>query len=122
MSARILFLDDEAPMCELLSGFFRGKGFEVATATSGKAAMDLADKESFDLAVFDINIAGENGLELLGYFKGSHPALPVIMLTGMTGNDELLEQARLRGASGFMCKTDKLDDLFAALKSYLPAR
>ena len=121
MSARILFLDDEAPMCELLSGYFRDKGYEVSTATAGRTAMDLADKERFDLAVFDINIAGENGLELLGYFKSHHPEVPVVMLTGMTGGDELIEQARLRGASGFMRKTDPMDDLFAAVKSYLPA-
>ena len=108
-------------MCELLSGYFRDKGYEVATATAGRAAIDLADKQRFDLAVFDIHIAGENGLELLGYFKSHYPELPVVMLTGMAGGDELMEQARLRGASGFMRKTDPMEDLFAAVKSYLPA-
>ena len=121
MSARVLFLDDEEPMCELLSGYFREKGFGVATATTGRRAVELASQQRFDLAVFDIHVANENGLELLSYFRTNFPNVPVIMLTGMVGGDDLIEQARLRGASGFMRKTDPLDDLFSSLKAYLPA-
>jgi DNA-binding NtrC family response regulator len=120
MTARVLFLDDEEPMCDLVSGYFRQKGFGIATATTGRKAMELATMEKFDVAIFDIHVANENGLELLSYFKNNFPQVPVIMLTGMVGGDELIEQARLRGASGFMRKTDSLDDLFSSLKAYLP--
>ena len=120
MPARILFVDDERPMLQLLSEFFRQKGCAVRTATTGHQAMQIADNEPFDIAVLDINIAGENGLELLGYFKRNFPKLPVVMLTGLTHEEDLIEQAQLRGASGFMRKTDPLDDLFSSLRVYMP--
>jgi DNA-binding NarL/FixJ family response regulator len=82
--------------------------------------MRTADEGHFDLAILDINLAGENGLELLGYFRTNFPKLPVVMFTGLPGGDELLDQAMAKGASGFMRKTDSLDDLLAAVQVYLP--
>jgi DNA-binding response OmpR family regulator len=120
MKPHIFFADDEAPMRELLSEFFRQKGYDVTTAATGQAAMRTADEGRFDLAILDINLAGENGLELLGYFRTNFPKLPVVMFTGLPGGDELLDQAMARGASGFMRKTDSLDDLLAAVQVYLP--
>ena len=120
MKPHILFADDEAPMRALLSEFFRQKGYDMTTADSGQAAMRTADEGRFDLAILDINLAGENGLELLGYFRTNFPKLPVVMFTGMPGVDDLLDQAMARGASGFMRKTDSLDDLLAAVQVYLP--
>jgi DNA-binding NarL/FixJ family response regulator len=84
--------------------------------------MRLADEGRFDLAVFDINMAGENGLQLLSYFKKDYPDLPVVLFTGLPENEELLDQALARGASGFMRKTDSLEDLCAAVRTYLPNR
>ena len=107
-------------MRELLSDYFRQKGYDITTAATGQAAMKLADEGHFDLAILDINLADENGLQLLGYFKTNFPKLPVVMFTGLPQGDELLEQAAARGASGFMRKTDSLDDLFAAVQAYVP--
>jgi two-component system response regulator RegA len=120
MPARILFVDDETPMLQLLSEFFRQKGCLVKTAASGRQAMLLAEMETFDFAVLDINIAGENGLQLLSYFKQYFPTLPIVMLTGLSPVEELIDQARLRGASGFLRKTDPLDDIFSSLRVYMP--
>jgi DNA-binding response OmpR family regulator len=122
MKPRILFVDDETSMLEILALFFRDKGYEVATAETGLEAMRLADEGRFDLAIFDINLAGENGLQLLSYFKSSFPGLPVVLFTSLPENDELLDQAAGRGASGFMRKTESLEDLCAAVRSYLPNR
>ena len=119
MNPRILFVDDEAPVLEMLSSYFRSKGYEVATASSGQEAIALADGERFDLTILDIRLGGENGLELLAYFKTNFPKLPVVMFTGMP-DDVLLDQAMAKGASGFMRKTDSMDDLLAAVQVYLP--
>ena len=120
MKPHILFADDEVSMRELLTEYFSQKGYEVATAATGQAAMKMADHGHFDLAILDINLAGENGLELLRYFRTNFPKLPVVMFTGLPGGDELLDQAMARGASGFMRKTDSMDDLLAAVQVYLP--
>jgi CheY-like chemotaxis protein len=119
MNPRILFVDDEAAILDMLSAFFSDKGIEVTTARSAQEAMALADEGQFDLTILDINLAGENGLELLGYFRTNFPKVPVVMFTGMP-EDDLLDQALARGASGFMRKTDSLNDLLAALQVYLP--
>jgi CheY-like chemotaxis protein len=122
MTPRILFADDQASIRELLSDYFRLKGYAVTTAANAQEAMKLADGERFDLAILDINLGGENGLELLVYFKTNFPKLPVVMFTGLPEGDELLEQAAARGASGFMRKSDSLDDLLAAVQVYLPGK
>src|ERR1041385_7534314 len=111
MQPRLLVLDDEETVRQALANFFENKGYGVATATTSGEAIELADRQQFDLAIFDINLAGENGLELLRYFKANFPTLPVLMLTGMAGGDDLVEQAMFRGASGFMQKTEPLEDL-----------
>jgi CheY-like chemotaxis protein len=122
MKPHILFADDQEAIRELLSEYFRQKGYDVTTAATGGAAMRLADSKHFDLAILDINMAEENGLQLLGYFKANFPTLPVVMFTGMAEGDELLEQAMARGASGFMRKSDTMDDLYAAVQVYLPKK
>src|SRR4051812_13835419 len=61
----ILFVDDEAPIRELLALFFRKKGMEVTTAMNIEQAKELAAAVPFDLAIVDVNLAGQNGLELL---------------------------------------------------------
>jgi DNA-binding NtrC family response regulator len=122
MKPRILFVDDDNRMLELLCAYFEGKGFEVAQATTSLEAMRQADASRFNLALLDINMADENGLQLLGYFKTNFPALPVVMFTGLDSGDDLLDQAMARGASGFMRKSDSLDNLFDAVRAYLPKR
>ena len=104
----------------LFSDYFRQNGCEVATAATGREALELAKQAQFDVAVFDIRIAGENGLEVLSHFKNCFPKLPIVMFTGLAEGDDLVEQARLRGASGFMRKTDPLEDVFDAVKAYMP--
>jgi DNA-binding response OmpR family regulator len=121
VTPHILFVDDEAPIREMLSLYFRKKGFTVTAAVTGQEAMELADQETFNLAILDVNLAGENGLELLGFMKSNHPELPVIMFTGYESDPDLLEKALSGGASGFMRKSESLDSLFAEVRKHLPA-
>ena len=120
MRAHILFVDDEAPIREMLSLYFRKKGFTVTTAITGQEARDLVEKVPFDLAILDVNLGGENGLELLEFFKGKYPRLPIVMFTGFDSDPDLLQKAMARGANGFMRKTESLDALFAEVGRHLP--
>ena len=58
MQPHLLFVDDEGPIRELVSIFFRKKGYEGTTATTGEEAMELADQKSYDVAILDIDLAG----------------------------------------------------------------
>lgn len=122
MKSRILFVDDEPNMLELISNFFREEGCDAVTARTGSDALRLAQESEFDLVVLDIHLSNENGLLLLSEFKKKLPKLPVVLFTGLPKDDELVDQALVRGASGFMRKTDSLDHLFEAVRTYLPSR
>jgi DNA-binding NtrC family response regulator len=121
VTPHILFVDDEAPIREMLSLYFRKKGFTVTAAVTGQEAMELVDRVAFHLAILDVNLAGENGLALLGFMHSNHPELPVIMFTGYESDPDLLEKALSAGASGFMRKSESLDSLFAEVRKHLPA-
>ena len=122
MRPRLLLLDDEETIRQILSDFFEKKGFEVVALSMAKQAIELVDRDQFDVAIFDINLAGENGLELLRYFKTNCPQLPVIMLTGMSDSEELIDQALFRGANGFMRKGEPLENLLEVVQSYVRAK
>lgn len=119
MKAHILFVDDEAPIRELLSLYFRKKGLDVTTAISAQQGREIAGRSEISLAILDVNLAGENGLELLSFFRTNYPKVPVIIFTGLSGQ-ELVTKALASGASGFMSKGDSLDALFAIVSRYLP--
>jgi DNA-binding response OmpR family regulator len=118
MKRHILFVDDEAPIRELLSLYFRKQGYEVTTAVTGPEAIEKAKTAAFSAAILDVKLYGESGLDLLELFKREYPRLPVIMFTGVTGDDTLLDKAMVRGADGFMRKTESLDTLFAEVQRH----
>jgi DNA-binding response OmpR family regulator len=108
----IFFVDDEAPIRELLALFFRKKGMEVTTAMNIEQAKELAAAAPFDLAILDVNLAGQNGLELLRFLRTAHPQAPVLVFTGLPDED-LVETALAAGACGVMRKTEPLAALYA---------
>src|SRR6266446_350675 len=101
MSPHLLFVDDDIPIRETLSLYFKKKGIAVTTAGSGEEAIRLAEKSPFNLAILDVNLEQENGLDLLEVFRRMYPNLPVIMFTGMGDDPVLVEQAMAKGASAY---------------------
>src|SRR5258707_433906 len=84
MTPHLLFVDDDIPIRETLSLYFKKKGITVATAACGEEAIRLAEETAFNLAILDVNLGNEDGLDLLQTFRRLHSTLPVIMFTGMT--------------------------------------
>jgi DNA-binding response OmpR family regulator len=112
----ILFVDDEAPTRELVAMHLCRRGYVVTTAmTAGEGRSALAQKR-FDLAVLDVDLAGENGMDLLSYCKAQDPQLPIIIFTGMNFNQDLVREARDRGADGCMSKVQPLSELAAEVE------
>jgi DNA-binding response OmpR family regulator len=110
VAPRILIIDDEAPVRELLSLYLRKKGFDVATAFASKGAMEMLDNSQFHLAILDANLNAECGLDLLRQLKSRHAQLPVIIFSGSLDED-LPRKAFAAGANGFMHKTNSLQEL-----------
>ena len=104
----------------MLSLYFRKRGYDVATATESAEAVRLAEGNTFSAAILDVDIAGENGLDLLTRLKAKHPKLPIIMFTGLNVDEDLLAKAMSLGADGFMRKTESLHDLLGIVERYAP--
>lgn len=92
---RVLVIDDEGVIRELLSLYLGSKGLEVATVRSADGARALVVQGQFDLVILDWRLGAEDGLELLHLCKAKHPHIPVIIFTG--GN---LDEGRSGGSLG----------------------
>ncbi len=111
MKQHLLVVDDEAPIRDLLESFFKRQGYHVWTAETAAAAITIADEQPLHLIILDVVLPDSDGLELLSTLKSAHPNLPIIMMTGIGFDEELLQEARGRGASAYVSKTLPLDQL-----------
>jgi len=78
---RILWADDEMDLLSPYILFLEEKGYEVITATNGKDAVELCQKENFDIIFLDENMPGLSGLETLALIKDIDPDVPMVMIT-----------------------------------------
>lgn len=122
MNQHILVVDDEAPIRELLASYFEKQGYQVSTAATAAEALRLTEGAGFDLIILDVVLTDADGLEVLGTLKQSHPALPVIIMTGIGFDDALLKEARRKGASSYVSKTLPLNKLLAEVQGILGTR
>jgi CheY-like chemotaxis protein len=81
---RILVVDDEQVLCELVGRMLREAGYIVVTACDGEAGLDLmaTAAESFDLVVTDSRLPGISGRELVERLRTRNRTLPIVHLTG----------------------------------------
>jgi putative two-component system response regulator len=101
--SRILVIDDEVVIRELVLEILESAGHEVVGAESAEQALTLLDDEDFDLVVSDVIMPGLSGLELLEAVRTRRASLPVVLVTG-AGTYETLSQALTRGAAGLVTK------------------
>ncbi len=110
---RILHVDDDQSTLESMKVNLHRQGYAVTSVNSGDEALDVLEQQSFDAILLDICMPGLNGIALLRQILRRNPKLPVIMLTGMDGNDELFDSVA-SGCSGFLekpCVPQQLHDL-----------
>jgi DNA-binding response OmpR family regulator len=113
---RVLVVDDEPQMRELLSMYLTQKGFQASAASSSEEALRKVREKPVDCVVLDINLGGEDGLQILTNLKAFDPKLRVIMLTGMGFVEDLLQEAQQKGADGYVSKVLPLEELVLALQ------
>ncbi len=100
---RVLVVDDEASMCELLEADLKLRDFDVAWRTSAEGAFELLRDEAFDCVVTDLNMPGVNGIELCERIVAHRPDVPVIVMTAF-GSMETAIAAIRAGAYDFVTK------------------
>ncbi len=81
MSERILIVDDEPDLLEILHEFLTDQGYSVLCAPHADAALDMLEREPIDLMISDINMPGKKGFELVAEAKQLYPALKTALIT-----------------------------------------
>jgi two-component system, NtrC family, nitrogen regulation response regulator NtrX len=112
MASDILIVDDEADICELVSGLLQDEGYSTRTARDSDGALNAISSRRPNLIFLDIWLQGSqlDGLQLLSTVKEQHPDLPVVMISGH-GNIETAVAAIKQGAYDFIEKPFKADRL-----------
>lgn len=119
MSERILVVDDETQIRELLCIYLMKQGYKVSTAANSAETLAVLAQIEVDLVVLDIGLADEDGLKLLARLKADHPKVRVVMLTGMGFVEDLLQEAHQKGADGYVSKILPLEELLLAIRRVL---
>lgn len=118
MNIKILWVDDEIEILKPHILFLESKNYEVHTATNGVDALDLLDKERFDVIFLDENMPGLSGLETLVQLKEKRPNLPVIMIT-KSEEENLMEEAIGNKITDYLIKPLNPKQILLSLKKNL---
>jgi DNA-binding NtrC family response regulator len=116
--SKILLVDDEPSILNVLSTLLKAEGYDVSTALGGEKARDLLGEDGFDLMIADIRMSPINGMELLQMARQQHPAMSVIMLTAY-GSVETAIKALKLGAFDYITKPFKVDELLITVERAL---
>ena len=113
---KILIVDDEKPIANLIRLSLKNTGYVCDVANDGNEALDLIDTNVYDLILLDIMLPEVDGFEIMEYIRPL--GIPVIFLTG-AGNRENFSKIISLGPQGYVLKSTNRDGLLKILKDYL---
>ena len=117
MKSKILFVDDEEPIRELVRFYIEKEGFTMLEAGNGVEALEVFENDYVDLAIVDVMMPKMDGWELVKEMKGIRD-VPVIMLTAMGESKDKLKGFDL-GVDDYVVKPFDPDELVARVKTIL---
>ncbi|MCI5511846.1 MAG: response regulator transcription factor [Eubacterium sp.] len=113
---RILIVEDDEAIANLLRMNLMKSGYECEMAEDGEKAADLLEVSSYDLVILDIMLPKMNGYEVLEYAKSLE--IPVIFLTAMGETAQRVRGLRM-GAEDYICKPFEITELLARVETVL---
>ncbi len=122
MPQRILTVDDSPTMRRMIEMTVKPVGYDVVEAADGQAALELLKGCSVDLVISDINMPNLNGIELTRKLRAlpQFSKTPIILLT-TESDPEKKAEGKAAGATGWIVKPFKQDQLLAVVAKVLPA-
>lgn len=113
---KILIVEDEFPISNLIKINLTAEGYGCVCAFHGKEAADYIERETFDLVLLDIMLPGIDGYELLEYIK--HTDTPVIFVTAKGSVNDCIKGLKL-GADDYIVKPFQIGELLARVEAVL---
>lgn len=118
---KILVVDDEQSLREVLSIMLKRAGYSVTSATDGEEAIDFVHKEIFDLVITDLRMPKINGMEVLKAVKSASPETVVLIITAFATADSAVE-AMKQGAYDYLTKPFQVDEVQLIIRNALEKR
>jgi DNA-binding NtrC family response regulator len=118
---RILVVDDEEQMRDLLAKVLERKGYQVSVCGDGAEALALLEREPSDLVITDVRMPGLNGMEALRAIKELNPEIVVLIMTAFGSIDQAV-QAVKEGAYDYINKPFKIDEILLTIEKALEER
>lgn len=115
---RILVVDDELLIRDLLYDFFSSRNYDIILAESGSKALEILGVEDIDLILTDLKMPDMDGLELLRRADTKKNGPPVIIMTGFPSIESTIEALRLRVAD-YIIKPFNINRLFESIEAVL---
>jgi len=112
---KILVVDDDAHILKLYKVELEEEGYEVTTAGTGKEAMEIFEKDGFDLVTLDILMPDIDGISLLRKMKEMKPRMPIIMSTAYDYRDDFAVWA----SEAYLVKSADLTELKNLIRKLL---
>ena len=118
---RLLVVDDEEPLLEIFVEFFEESEYELTIAKTGEEAIELLERQEFDLVVTDLNLPGADGLDVLTHAKRRDREMEVIVLTGNASTLTAIDALR-QGAYDYVLKPFDLYEMEQTVNKALERR
>jgi two-component system response regulator PilR (NtrC family) len=118
---KILIVDDERSMRDVLSIMLKRAGYGVTVATDGEEAVEQLGKEIFDLVITDLKMPKVGGMEVLKAVKETSPETVVLMITAFASTETAVE-AMKRGAYDYLTKPFQVDEVQLIIRNALEKR
>jgi DNA-binding response OmpR family regulator len=115
---RILVVDDELLIRDLLYDFFSSRNYDIILAESGSKALEILGVEDIDLILTDLKMPDMDGLELIRRADTKKNGPPVIIMTGFPSIESAIEAIRLRVAD-YIIKPFNINRLFESIEAVL---
>lgn len=117
MDRRILFVEDDSDIREIVAHGLENVGFEVVAEGDGRQALMWFRRELFDIVILDIMLPSLNGLEICRRIRADSP-VPIVMLTARTDTTDVIAGLEA-GADDYVTKPFEVDELIARLRAVL---
>ena len=115
---KLLVVDDELLIRDLLYDFFSSRNYEIILAESGSKALEILGTEDVDLILTDIKMSDINGMEMLRRAETKKNGPPVIIMTGFPSVETAIEAIQL-GVADYIIKPFNINRLFESIESVL---